>query len=108
MTDAELMELAKNQAGICGVFGNAKRLLILWTLGEGEMSVSEIASAIDCSLQNTSQHLHLMKDRHILASRRERQTIYYRIKHNELMEGCRLLLQARQELFAREKPVESR
>jgi DNA-binding transcriptional ArsR family regulator len=95
MTDLELIELAKNQAGICGVFGNAKRLLILWTLGEGEMSVSEIASAIDCSLQNTSQHLHLMKDRHILASRREGQTIYYRIKHNELMEGCRLLLKAR-------------
>jgi DNA-binding transcriptional ArsR family regulator len=107
MTDAELMELAENQAGICGVFGNAKRLLILWTLGNREMSVSEIASAIDCSMQNTSQHLHLMKDKDILASRREGQTIYYRIKPNELMEGCRLLLKAGQGLFTQEKPVES-
>ncbi|MEJ2555052.1 MAG: metalloregulator ArsR/SmtB family transcription factor [Anaerolineae bacterium] len=107
MTNTELLELAESQASICGVFGNAKRLLILWALGKHEMSVSEIASAIDCSLQNTSQHLRLMKDKDILASRREGQAIYYRIKQNEFMEGCQLLFQARQGLFTQEKPVES-
>jgi DNA-binding transcriptional ArsR family regulator len=95
MTDEEILALAESQAEICGVFGNANRVLILWALGKREMSVSEIASAIDCSLQNTSQHLRLMKDKDILASRREGQTIYYRIKQNKLMEGCRLLIQAR-------------
>lgn len=100
MTDEEILALAERQAEICGVFGNANRVLILWALGEQEMSVGEIASAIDCSLQNTSQHLRLMKDKNILASRREGQTIYYRIKHNELMEGCRLLLQGFSKPFA--------
>ena len=100
MTDEETLALAEGQAEICGVFGNTNRVLILWVLGKQEMSVSEIASAIDCSLQNTSQHLRLMKDKDILASRREGQTIYYRIKQNEFMEGCRLLLQARQKPFA--------
>ena len=100
MTDEEILSLAESQAEICGVFGNANRVLILWALGEREMSVGEIASAIDCSLQNTSQHLRLMKDKDILASRREGQTIYYRIKPNELMEGCRLLLQECQKPFA--------
>jgi DNA-binding transcriptional ArsR family regulator len=95
MTNEGILALAESQAEICGVFGNANRVLILWALGEREMSVGEIASAIDCSLQNTSQHLRLMKDKNILASRREGQTIYYRIKQNKLMEGCRLLLQAR-------------
>jgi DNA-binding transcriptional ArsR family regulator len=95
MTGEEILALAESQADICGVFGNANRVLILWALGKREMSVGEIASAIDCSLQNTSQHLRLMKDKDILASRREGQTIYYRIKQNKLMEGCRLLIQAR-------------
>jgi DNA-binding transcriptional ArsR family regulator len=69
--------------------------------------VSEIASAIDCSLQNTSQHLRLMKDKNILASRRAGQTIYYRIRPNKSMEGCQLLFQARRGLLAQEKSVES-
>ena len=107
MTDEETLALAESQAGICGVLGNANRVLILWALGEREMSVGEIASAIDCSLQNTSQHLRLMKDKNVLASRREGQTIYYRIEQSEFMEGCRLLLKARQGLFARKKPAES-
>ena len=107
MTDERLLALAESQAEICGVFGNPNRVLILWALGEREMSVGQIASAIDCSLQNTSQHLRLMKDKNVLASRREGQTIYYRIEQSEFMEGCRLLLQARQEPFARKKPAES-
>jgi DNA-binding transcriptional ArsR family regulator len=107
MIDAELWELAESQASVCGVFGSAKRVLILWALGAREMSVSEIASAIDCSLQNTSQHLRLMKDKNILASRRAGQTIYYRIRPNKSMEGCQLLFQAKHGLLAQEKSVES-
>jgi|WetSurMetagenome_2_1015567.scaffolds.fasta_scaffold144545_2 ArsR family transcriptional regulator, virulence genes transcriptional regulator len=80
----ELFESAQNQAELCGVFGNPSRVLIVWSLGERELSVGDIAAAIECSLQNTSQHLRLMKDKGILASRREGNTIYYRVKR----EGC--------------------
>ena len=80
----ELLTSAQNQAELCGVFGNPSRVLILWTLGERELSVSDIAATIECSLQNTSQHLRLMKDKGILVSRREGNTIYYRVKR----EGC--------------------
>jgi ArsR family transcriptional regulator len=64
--------------------------MILWALTNGEMSVSQIASIIDSSLQNTSQHLRLMKDKGILSCRREGNTVYYCIAHHHLMEGCRL------------------
>jgi DNA-binding transcriptional ArsR family regulator len=80
----ELLASAQNQADLCGVFGNPSRVLILWSLGERELSVGDIAATIECSLQNTSQHLRLMKDKGILASRREGNTIYYRVKR----EGC--------------------
>jgi len=88
----ELNSLAKQQAHLCSVFGNAKRILILWYLGKEESSVGEIAKNIDTSLQNTSQHLRLMKDRDIVQSRRVGQTVYYRIAENELMERCSTLL----------------
>jgi ArsR family transcriptional regulator len=92
--DARIREVAKRQAEMCRVFGNTSRVLILWALSEGEMSVSDIASAIDTSLQNTSQHLRLMKDKRILSCRREGITVYYRINQGDQMEGCRHLLTA--------------
>jgi ArsR family transcriptional regulator len=88
--------MAVRQAAICSVFGNAKRVLILWTLLDQELSVSEIAAAVQSSLQTTSQHLRLMEDKGILVSRREGQKIYYRIGGYDLLKDCRLLQQARQ------------
>jgi DNA-binding transcriptional ArsR family regulator len=82
---AELKSLAEQQADIYKVFSNATRLRILLALRDRELSVSAIAAAAETSLQNTSQHLHLMYDKGILTSRRESQTIYYRIADNELM-----------------------
>ena len=98
--NADNRELAESQAEICRLFGNASRVLILWTLAEREMSVGDIASVIDASLQNTSQHLRLMKDKGILSSRREGSMVYYRIKHHHLMDGCRLLVMGQQPSLA--------
>ena len=89
--NVEQKALAERQAAVCSIFANAKRLMILWSLAEQEKSVSEIALAVEASLQSTSQHLHLMKNMGILDSRRDGQTIYYRIVRNEIMERCQLL-----------------
>jgi ArsR family transcriptional regulator len=83
--DTRLFEQAQEQAEYCRVFSNAKRVLILWFLGTEEMSVSDIASALDASLQNTSQHLRVMKDRGVLSSRREGQIKYYRVEKGDCL-----------------------
>ena len=90
--DPETIERAKAQADLCRVFNNPTRVLIFWALADGEMSVSEIAATVEASLQNTSQHLRLMKDRDILACRREGQTIYYRIADLSLLERSGFIL----------------
>lgn len=89
--DDQTLELARQQAEVCKVFGNPNRVMILWVLGDQEMSVGNIAEATSTSLQNTSQHLRFMKDKGILTARREGRTIYYRITGHQLMEGCRIL-----------------
>ena len=91
--DAELHELARQQSAICKIFGNPNRLLILWVLAEREHSVSEVASAINASLQNTSQHLRLMQTRGVVESRRQGNVVYYRLARDTLV-GCRLLFMA--------------
>lgn len=74
-----LPELADQYAEIHRVLANPRRLLILWALADKELSVGEIAHVIGASLQSTSQHLHLMRDHAMLCSRREGQTVYYRL-----------------------------
>ncbi|MCB8920298.1 MAG: winged helix-turn-helix transcriptional regulator [Ardenticatenaceae bacterium] len=96
--NAAYKALAEKQAAVCSVFANPTRVLILWALADGERPVSDIAMAVEASLQNTSQHLRLMKERGILKSRREAQTIYYHIVENENTESCQLLLHAYQHM----------
>lgn len=86
--EQETREAARKRASICHVFGSTHRVLIAWVLGEEEMSVSDIATAVDSSMQNVSQHLRLMKDKGILQSRRDGRSIYYRIADNVLTQNC--------------------
>jgi DNA-binding transcriptional ArsR family regulator len=89
--DAILQSKAGLQADFCSVFGNPRRILILWILADQELSVGEIADNIQASIQNTSQHLRLMKDRGILATRRSGSTVFYRLANSQMLESCGLL-----------------
>jgi len=79
---------AQEQAEYCGILGNALRIQIVWTLGDRELTVTEIAEDISASMQNTSQHLRLMKNKGILLSRRDGREIYYRIADSEYSRIC--------------------
>ena len=85
--------LAEEQAEIHQIFSNARRILIVWLLENQEMSVGDIAVQIGATLQSTSQHLRLMRDKGLLITRREGQTIYYRITDNIFSKNCRKMLQ---------------
>lgn len=89
-----LKELAEKQAEFCRIFGNTSRILIMWNLADRELSVSDIACKVGTSIQNISQHLALLKEHHLVASRRDGQTIYYRINDQEWLEQCPILLKA--------------
>ena len=79
---------AQEQAEFCGILGNAHRIQIVWTLRNRELTVSEIAEKINASMQNTSQHLRLMKNKGVLHSRRSGREIYYRIAESKYIENC--------------------
>ena len=82
----ELFLFAEKQAGVCKIFANARRIMILWTLLEVELAVGDIAESVDATSQNTSHHLRLMKDKRILYSRRQGQSVLYGIANSELVE----------------------
>ena len=77
---ADFERNAAQAAGLLKLLGNEHRLLILCRLTiAGEMSVGGLAAAVDLSQSALSQHLAKMRDDGLLTTRREAQTIYYRI-----------------------------
>ncbi len=86
MVDEDLVKRAELKAAFYQVFTNPKRVLILWVLAKREKTVSEIAAEVGATLQNTSQHLRLLKERGILNSRRDGQLIYYSIVNSKVLE----------------------
>lgn len=55
------------------------RLKILCTLGAREISVQDIVEAVGTSQSNISQHLAILRDKGILASRKDANRVYYRV-----------------------------
>jgi DNA-binding transcriptional ArsR family regulator len=85
------LEIFERQARLCSVMANAKRLQILETLEAGEISVGAIAETLGCSISSASQHLRLMRDEGIVASRKDGQTVYYHLSAPKLVECCHMV-----------------
>ena len=78
-------ESAGRAATLLRLLGNERRLMVLCQLADGELSVSEIQSRVGLSQSALSQHLALLREEGVVATRRESQTIYYRIVDHAAM-----------------------
>ncbi|TAN00622.1 MAG: transcriptional regulator [Rhizobiaceae bacterium] len=88
MISEELLTRADKMAKLLGALGNTKRFLIMCYLTNGELSVGAIADKVQLSQSALSQHLAKLRGLDLVATRRERQTIYYSCKSDDV----RLLL----------------
>jgi DNA-binding transcriptional ArsR family regulator len=55
------------------------RLKILCLVGQNELMVQDIVEAVGTSQSNISQHLAVMRERGLIASRKEANKVFYRI-----------------------------
>lgn len=74
-------ELAMHAAEVLKAVAHPLRLQIVEVLAKGEMCVGEIVDALGEKQAITSQQLNLMKDKGVLASRRDGARVYYRIEN---------------------------
>ena len=71
---------AAEAAELLKVMGNPHRLMILCRLGAEEQSVGALGAEMQLSQSALSQHLAVLRSHDLVATRREAQTILYRIK----------------------------
>jgi DNA-binding transcriptional ArsR family regulator len=81
-------------AELCKALGNEHRLAILYALGQGELCVGDLATALGIPVHKVSQHLRILKERLLVQPRKDGQTVYYSITNPRFIEGCTLIRQA--------------
>ena len=62
------------------------RLKILCTLNDREISVQDIVENVGTSQSNISQHLAILRDKGILAARKDANRVYYRVGDNRTLQ----------------------
>ena len=70
---------------------NESRLMIMCVLTEGELSVGQLNQRINLSQSALSQHLAVLREQGLVNTRRESQTIYYRLADSPAMSVIGLL-----------------
>lgn len=84
-------EIFKLHAEYCRTLANPKRLMMLALLNRREMSVGQIAEAIGVPLATASQHLSVLRNKHVVEARKEGQTVYYQPADPRLLEACSMI-----------------
>lgn len=87
-------ELYKLHADFCKFMANPKRIEILFLLGEKEMCVDEIASAMEVKVPNISQHLAVMREKGVVEVRRDGNKMYYSIANPKSLQACIIMREA--------------
>lgn len=85
--DGALVELearAEEASRLLAAMANAKRLMVLCYLLEGEKTVGQLAEIVRLSSAALSQHLGRMRAMGLVETRREGQNIRYSLASNEV------------------------
>lgn len=82
MNDIDLARFeasATQAAALLKALSNEKRLMILCRLGDRELQAGALCPLVGLSQSALSQHLALLREEGLVATRREGQAIFYRI-----------------------------
>tara|TARA_B110000908_G_C9968591_1_gene320083 strand:+ start:335 stop:640 length:306 start_codon:yes stop_codon:yes gene_type:complete len=80
----DLSKNAEEVALVLKQLANKNRLMILCCLTDQELSVGQLNDQIPLSQSALSQHLAKLRDNQLVSTRRESQTVYYKVDNPKL------------------------
>ena len=87
------------------VLAEPLRLRILIALSDGELSVTEIAEAVEASQPNISKHLKMLQDAGLVKRRQEGNTVYCSVADESVFEICDVVCSSLRERLAMQAGV---
>ncbi|MDX1621604.1 MAG: metalloregulator ArsR/SmtB family transcription factor [Nitriliruptorales bacterium] len=84
-------ELTQLTTSVCKALNDPKRLMILYALREGPLSVGELVDELDASQANVSQHLAILRERGIVEADRQGNNVFYSLRHDQVLDAVDIL-----------------
>jgi DNA-binding transcriptional ArsR family regulator len=78
-------------AAVSRALADAKRLCVLEVLATGERSVGQLSRDASCQIPNMSQHLAVLRSAGLVTTRRDGNTVLYRLSDPRVLEAYKLI-----------------
>ena len=78
-------------AAVGRALADPKRLCVLESLAQGELSVGDLSARVGCQVPNMSQHLAVLRSAGLVSTRKEGSTVFYRLADHRVLEAYRLI-----------------
>jgi ArsR family transcriptional regulator len=90
---------------MCKTLANEKRQMIIDTLRDREMTVSQLIEATGIAQANLSQHLAILRAKGIVRTRRQGTHVHYCIANPKILAAFDLISEAMAEAFGEQKDM---
>ena len=84
-------EITRLHAQVCSGLAYTNRILILYTLSKKSLNVGELSDHLGIPQPTTSRHLKILRERGMVVSERDAQSVYYRLADQRVIEALDLL-----------------
>lgn len=88
MKQERLFEL---HAEVCKALSNPVRLRVINELQDKEMTVGSLAKKLGIRQAHLSQHLSILRQRGVVAARKDGANVYYSIANPKIIRACNLM-----------------
>jgi ArsR family transcriptional regulator len=92
MMDVLSTEITTLQAEFCTAVADPNRVQIVYQLAGGPRNVKSLARQLGLSSSATSRHLKVLREKELVATRREGHTVYYSLAEPQLIDALNIFL----------------
>jgi len=84
-------EINELHSQLCAALADPKRILILYALTDGALSVTEIGHILNAPQPTVSRHLKTLRNQGLVETKRDAQSIYYNLTDRRVIEALDIL-----------------
>jgi ArsR family transcriptional regulator, virulence genes transcriptional regulator len=102
MKQERLFEL---HAEVCKTLSNSVRLRIISELQDGQMTVGALAKKLGIRQAHLSQHLSVLRQRGVVAARKDGLSVYYSIANPKIIKAYQLIREVLMERLQKDQNI---